>query len=59
LDVDRKNGSDGKISMLLRGNSVCVGETPPGSTENEGMASMMHCILLGPLEPNTFNSYEM
>lgn len=49
LDLERKNGIEGKDSPLERGNSVCVGATPPASMEELGIGSMMHCILLGPL----------
>lgn len=49
LDFDRKKGSDGKESTLLRGESVCVGATPPGSMAEAGMASIVQFILLGPL----------
>lgn len=49
LDFDGKNGTDGKESTLLRGKSVCVGATPPGSMAEAGMASMVQFNLLGPL----------
>lgn len=52
VDFDLKKGMDGEVSILLWRNWVCVGATPPGSTAEAGMASITHCIILGPLLVN-------
>jgi hypothetical protein len=49
-DFDLKNGIDGKVSRLLRGNSVCVGAFPPSLTADAGIESITQFILLGPLQ---------
>jgi hypothetical protein len=46
---------DGKESMLLRGNSVCVGALPPSSTADAGIELITQFILLGPLQQDNMN----